>query len=110
MSTLTKAIAQQRSRERSLRHLMTQQNMLLALLLAFVFISAFAVIYTRDLDRQLVSDWQGMQMQKTEMLQAYNQLWLEDSAWSTQSQIMDRAVHRLAMVVPASQSTTTLVS
>lgn len=110
MSTVTKAISHQRSREQSARYLISHQNILLTLLLVLVFSSAFAVIYTRGLDRQLVSDWQGLQMQKTEMLQSYNQLWLEDSAWSTQGRIMDKAVNGLAMVMPASQSTTTLVS
>lgn len=110
MSTVTKTILQQHSGVHGIRQLMTQHNILLAVLLLFVFSSAFAVIYTRDLDRQLVSQWQSLQMQKTNIIQTYNQLWLEDSAWSTQSRIIDRATSRLAMVVPTSQSTTTLVS
>ncbi len=110
MMTASKAISHYQGSLRGVRLLLGQQNLLLALLLVCVFASAFAMIYTRDLDRQLVSQWQSLQMQKTSMTQTYNQLWLEDSAWSTQSRIMDRATNHLAMTVPASQSITTLVS
>lgn len=112
MSTVTKAIMSSRVNTEltGIRHWITQQNVILAILLLCVFASAFAVIYARDVDRQLVSDWQGLQMQKTDMVQNYNQLLLEDAAWSTQSRIMDKATQRLAMVMPDQQAMTTLVS
>lgn len=111
MTTLSKTLIGQRGYERNHTWFFwTQQTVVLALLLILVFSSAFAVIYTRDLDRQLVSDWQGLQMQRTQVVQQYNQLWLEDSAWSTQGQIIDKATNRLSMVLPNSQSITTLVS
>lgn len=111
MTTLSKALPRQRGYQRSETFAFwSQQTIVLALLLVLVFSSAFAVVYTRDLDRQLVSDWQGLQIERTQIVQQYNQLWLEDSAWSTEGRIVDKASNRLAMVLPNSQSTTTLVS
>jgi cell division protein FtsL len=84
------------------------QTVLISSLLLMVFVSAFAVIYVRDYQRQLITHLQGIQMQHDSMLTQRSQLLLERAAWSTQARVQQVAEQKLGMDFPEQQSIATV--
>lgn len=78
------------------------------LLLISVFLSAFAVVYARDYQRQLVTDIQGLQMDYDNMVTQRSQLLLEQAAFSTQTRVQQIATQKLGMVYPQQQAIITV--
>ena len=66
-------------------------------LIMAVFISAFAIIYVKDLNRHLFSELQAMQMVSQQIDVEWGQLRLEQSAWSTQARVQQIAQDHLGM-------------
>lgn len=80
--------------------LLTQQAMRLLILVLFVLISAFGVVYTKDVQRRLMSDWQGQQMVQEQLKVKHTKLLLEQATWAAPSRVQMIASHDLRMVLP----------
>lgn len=86
----------------SLEHV-TRQNLLVTLLILGLFISAFAIVYMKDLNRRLFIQYQTLQREKTQQTVDWGRLLLEDSTWSSQSRVAQIAQHQLGMEIPAAK-------
>jgi cell division protein FtsL len=69
-------------------------------LTALILLSAFAVVYMKDLNRRLFIQYQGLQHVTSQLQVQWGKLLLEQSAWSTQARIQNVAMKKLNMVVP----------
>lgn len=70
--------------------------------LVAVIVSAFFVVYIKDVNRRLFIDYQEQQQLAQKLRVEYNQLLLEQSTWSTQDRIQKLAGERLQMQIPSS--------
>lgn len=75
-------------------------NLWLMLLVIASIISAFAVIYCRDLSRDMTSNLQNLKSQTQQMQLQQNQLLVEQSALATDQRVAYIAQNQLHMVVP----------
>lgn len=74
-----------------------------ALVLA-ILLSAFGVIYLKDLSRRLFIQSQDVQQVQQQYQIDWGKLLLEQSTWSSQSRIQQLAQQRMDMVVPSIQN------
>lgn len=102
---MTRAI---RGFEWSRRYRDTQQEtvtvkspLLIGLLAVLLLVSAFSVIYLKDLSRRLFMQYQQMQQMQQHDEIEWSKLLLEEGARSTQARIQDVANKQLGMIVPA---------
>jgi len=71
------------------------------MLVIMLLISAFAIIYIKDINRRLFINYQSLQ-QRSDVLKTNNEkLLLEKSAWSRQARIQVLAEQNLNMKVPS---------
>ena len=76
-----------------------------ALLLALaIIITAFTLVYFKDLNRRYFIQYQQLQTQQQQQQVRWGQLLLEQSAWSTQARVQNIAQSKLDMVVPQMQN------
>lgn len=75
-------------------------NFSLVLLLFASVLSAFAVVYVKDLNRRLFIDYQVLQQVRQQYEVEWNKLLLEQSTWSTQARIQTLAQTQLNMIYP----------
>lgn len=87
---------------------LSRQSMSLALLIMLVLVSAFAVVYVKDLNRRLVSDLQSVQQARDNLQIEWGQLLLEENTWSTQARVQQIAQQKQDMVVPATKTITVI--
>jgi len=80
------------------------ESMLLMVLVAASIISAFAVIYCRDLSRNMTSEMQSLVHQTQQMQLQQNQLLVEQSALATEQRVAYIAEKQLHMAVPNQKS------
>lgn len=78
----------------------TKKNMLISVLILILFVSAFAIVYMKDLNRRLFIQYQTLQREKAQQIIDWGRLLLEQSTWSTQSRIAQLAQHQLGMEIP----------
>ena len=71
-----------------------------AVLVVMILLSAFSVIYMKDLNRRFFIQYQTLQQDKAEQLVQWGKLLLEQSTWSTQSRIQQIATKQLNMISP----------
>lgn len=100
MNAATRVSASSTLYHRSREQAWTWEYSLLLGLIILVFISAFAVVYVRDYQRQLITDVQTLQIEHDNMLTQRGQLLLEQAAWSTQTHVQQVAQTQLGMVYP----------
>lgn len=72
----------------------------MALLLAAVLLSAFAVIDARHENRVLFARLQQLRQQRDGLNVEWSQLLLEQSTWSTHARVEQMATQKLDMKVP----------
>lgn len=70
------------------------------LLVASIVISAFALIYVKDLNRRLFIQSQTLQQDHQRMVNQWGKLLLEQSTWSAQSRVQNISEQSLGMVTP----------
>lgn len=101
MNTATRVIAAQgiRAGKKGVIRI-TVRSISITLLVCGLLLSAFGVIYIKDLNRRLFMRYQTLQVQKTQSLVQWGKLLLEQSTWSTQSRIQQIAQKQLGMIVP----------
>ncbi len=66
-----------------------------------IVVSAFVLIYVKDLNRRLFIESQGLQQQHQHLVNQWGKLLLEQSTWSAQTRIQTVAQGNLGMVMPA---------
>ncbi|MCB1827928.1 MAG: cell division protein FtsL [Coxiellaceae bacterium] len=74
-----------------------------SLLALGLLLSAFGVVYAKDLNRRLFIQYQGLQREAQGYQVQWSKLLLEQGAWSTQSRIQRLAQKQLNMVIPTSR-------
>ena len=79
------------------------KSMGVAALIVGVLISAFGVIYAKDLNRRLFIDDETLQQQQQQSDIEWSKLLLEEAAWSTQARVQQLAQHQLNMIIPSSR-------
>jgi len=84
----------------------TKRGVLLSLLIIILFVSAFSIVYMKDLNRRLFMQYQTLQQEKSQAVIEWGRLLLEQSTWSTQSRIQEIAQRQLGMVMPAAKDVT----
>lgn len=70
-------------------------------LIVLLLVSAFSVIYLKDLSRRLFIQYQQAQQVQEHDEVEWSKLLLEEGAWSTQARIQNLASTQLGMVMPA---------
>lgn len=73
---------------------------LTVLLVCGIIVSAFVLIYVKDLNRRLFIESQGLQQQQQVLVNQWGKLLLEQSTWSAQARIQSVAQRDLNMVMP----------
>ena len=68
-----------------------------------LLLSAFGVIYAKDLNRRLFIQYQGFQQAQQQYQMDWSKLLLEQGALSTQSRLQMLAQKQLHMVIPSSR-------
>ncbi|MDF1795155.1 MAG: cell division protein FtsL [Coxiellaceae bacterium] len=69
-----------------------------------IVISAFTLIYVKDLNRRLFIESQSLQAQHQKQTNQWGKLLLEQSTWSAQSRVQSIAQQNLQMVMPSAKS------
>src|SRR5437879_1777612 len=67
-------------------------------LIVLLIVSAFSVIYLKDLSRRLFIRYQNLQQVQQHDEVEWSKLLLEEGAWSTQSRVQDIATTQLNMI------------
>lgn len=104
MNTATRVLPHQQfaSRQQG-RKLVAKHVMQIFILLTAAFLTAFAVVYVKDLHRRMFIQYQGLQDQQNQLYVDWGKLLLEQSTWSTQARVQKIADDRLKMEVPDSK-------
>jgi cell division protein FtsL len=68
-----------------------------------ILLSAFGLIYLKDLNRQLFIQYQNQQKIQTQYEVEWGKLLLEQSTWSTQARVESTAQQKLNMTIAKSQ-------
>jgi len=80
--------------------LQKRSSLVVILLALVVLISAFAVIYVKDKNRQLFMEYQHLQSVQNEAYIEWGKLLLEESTLATQSRIQQLAENKLGFSFP----------
>ena len=78
----------------------SRHGLVLAILSLMLVVSAFGVIYLKDLNRRLFMKYQNTLQIQQQAQMNYGKLLLEQSAWSTQARVQRIAQNKLSMVMP----------
>ena len=79
-------------------------HMTVAMLMLAIVLTAFSIVYSRDLNRRLYSEMQVLHQQRDNLHVEWGQLLLEQSAWATQARIQHAAQSDLRMKQPTEQT------
>ena len=82
----------------------SRHGLVIAILSLMLIISAFGVIYLKDLNRRLFIHYQNAQQTEQNYTVQYSKLLLEQSAWSTQARVQRIAQTKLNMIVPSAKN------
>lgn len=77
-------------------------------LLAWLFFSALALVYIKDLNRRLSRDYQRLQKQYVGLQTEWEKLLLEQGTWTSQERIQWVAQHELNMHMPRGNDIVTM--
>jgi cell division protein FtsL len=75
-------------------------------LIVAVLASALAVVYIKDLDRQLFSELQSLNQTREELKVEWGQLVLEQNTWAATARVQTIAQQQMGMVLPAAKDIT----
>ncbi len=78
-----------------------KNQLTVVLLIVFLIMSAFSVIYLKDLSRRKFIHYQQLQKVQQNDEVEWSKLLLEEGAWSTQTRVQNIATTQLNMVMPA---------
>jgi cell division protein FtsL len=77
-----------------------KQNWPVMLLAIIALISAFSVVYVKDLSRRLFIEYQTLGDTQAQLNADWSKLLLEQSVWSTHARVQTLAEQRLNMEIP----------
>lgn len=83
---------------------LTKNSIILAMAIIALLLTAFGVVYLKDLNRRLFIEYQSLQQNRQQYEVEWSKLLLEQSTWSTQSRIQSIAQNQLGMVMPTSKN------
>lgn len=92
-----------RQHEQKLKWKQTLQKIALIIL---VLVSAFSVVYIKDLHRRMFMVYQSLQDEQTQIHVEWGKLLLDQTSWSTQARIQKIATERLGMQAPMQDQVT----
>lgn len=72
-------------------------------LIVVLVLSAFSIIYIKDLNRRLFIQYQSQQAFHDKLYEDWGKLLLEQSTWSTHARVQKVAENRLNMAMPGSK-------
>lgn len=105
MNTAAKTIARSNIEHESLfGGLFLREHLTIMLLAICVFVSGFAVVYSKDYQRRLYIETQNITLHTNQLQTEWGKLLLEQSAWSMQARIERIASSKLNMMVPSAKS------
>jgi cell division protein FtsL len=111
MNTAVRILAQERFQPTITSAFVITKPRLLNLVLLFtLLLSAFCVIYIKDLNRRLFIQYQILQTTHDKLYEDWGKLLLEQSTWSTQARVQKIAEHRLGMNTPSPKEVVVLRS
>lgn len=82
----------------------SQPRALLFSLLIAIFVSAFGLIYVKDINRRLTGQLQALQNDAQNTKGQYSQLLLEKSTWASSLHVEEIATQQLRMITPPPKS------
>jgi cell division protein FtsL len=107
MNTATRVI---QNRDFVFRHAekveFSSQGLWVFMLITLLFVSAFAVVYLKDLNRRLFIQYQSLQQNYDQSRLQWGKLLLEQSSWSTQARVQEIAQSKLGMIYPKASDIT----
>ncbi len=104
MNAAARALAEGHLAPAGLRNLsLSSQMMGLILLVVAVLASAVAVVYVKNLDRQLFGDLQTLKQTRDSLHVEYGQLLLEQNTLATPARVQAIAQRQLGMSIPATK-------
>ena len=80
-----------------------KNQLLIGVLIVLLLVSAFSVIYLKDLSRRLFIHYQQLQQVQEQREIEWSKLLLEEGAWSTQARVQNIATTQLNMVAPTAK-------
>lgn len=83
----------------------TKETFRIIFLFILVLASALAVVYVKNVERQLTSELQILQKETNQLRVEWGQLLLEESTWATPPRIQKIVQEDLKMFAPSSQNT-----
>lgn len=104
MNTVTRAIAEQSFNERMSFIRVNAAHVWLFLLCAALFLSAFGIVYVKDMNRRLYITEQAIEHQNAIATERWSKLLLERSALTTQPRVEKIASKRFGMVLPGNKN------
>lgn len=79
-------------------------------MIVLLIISAFGVVYLKDLNRRMFIQYQDMARMNNQAQIEWGKLLLEKSTWAAQASVQQQAVNRLHMVTPTSNQVVLLAN
>lgn len=80
----------------------------IVLAVALVLMTALSLVYTKDLNRQLYSELEGLRQNYEELKIQKDRLLLEQNTWAAQARVREIAQEQLGMTLPNQLSIVTL--
>jgi cell division protein FtsL len=102
MNTAVRVIGQERFPSAISAFYPERAKVINVILIITLVLSAFAVIYIKDINRRLFIQYQGLQVAHDKSYQEWGKLLLEQSTWASQARIKKIAKQHLSMSTPAS--------
>lgn len=78
-----------------------KNQLIISTLIVLLIVSAFSVIYLKDLSRRLFIHYQTLQQVQQHDEMEWSKLLLEEGAWSTQARVQNIATTELDMMTPS---------
>lgn len=105
MNTATRAIgrAKYATSATVVAHSQAKNKLSVVVIVSLVLLSAFAIVYVKDLNRRLFIQYQQQQATNNQLNVEHGKLMLEQSTWSSQERMQRLAQNKLAMQVPAAK-------
>jgi cell division protein FtsL len=102
MNATARALAAGTFNSVNLRHMLfSGKSLLIALWLCSLLVTAFAVIYSKDMVRQETAQLHSLQYKHDQMMIEQSKLLLEQNTWSSPIRIQSIAQNQLNMTLPA---------
>lgn len=104
MNTATRVYGKSYVQRRTASMRLSLKFFCVGVLVLGLLISAFGVIYAKDLNRRLFIQYEALQQQEQQYQVEWSKLLLEQGAWSTQARIQRLAQQQLNMVIPSARN------